>query len=166
MILNPLFYPKAEKYFIDSKFSHSLVIYFEPFLKVRLFSEKYYFISYIDIFQPDALEYKIIDFSHKLYEYYIIRKEIQIFIYIEYWQQIGLKTCMTFLNLFFYSLSTLQKLLPMPQLVYGILCYFLIPSWTSNLTKKTHTFQHPFFLWSFPFFKYNTSYSMSTLFPL
>ena len=28
--------------------------------------------SYIDIFQPDVLKYKIIDFSHKLYEYCIL----------------------------------------------------------------------------------------------
>ena len=70
-ILIPLFFSKAEKYFIDSQFSHSSGIYFEPILKDRLFSEKYHFISYIDIFQPDILKYRIIDFSHKLYEYCI-----------------------------------------------------------------------------------------------
>ena len=58
-----------------------------------------------------------------------------------------------FLNLFFYSLTNLQKLLPMPQLIYGTLCYFLIPSWTSNLTKKTHIYQHPFFSMVLPFAK-------------
>ena len=72
LILIPLRFSKAEKYFIDSQFSHSSGIYFEPISKVRLFSEKYYFISYIDIFQPDVLKYKIIDFSHKLYEYCIL----------------------------------------------------------------------------------------------
>ena len=53
---------------------------------------------------------------------------------------------MKFLNLFFYSLTNLQKLLPMPQLIYGTLCYFLIPSGTSNLTQKTHIYKHPFFM--------------------
>ena len=69
LILITLFHSKAEKHFIDSQFSHSSGIYFEPISKVRVFSEKYHFISYIDIFQPDVLKYKIIDFSHKLYEY-------------------------------------------------------------------------------------------------
>ena len=71
-ILFPFFYSKPETYFIDSQFSHSLGIYFEPISKVRLFPEKYHFISYIDIFQPDVPKYKIIDFSHKLYEYCIL----------------------------------------------------------------------------------------------
>ena len=39
--------------------------------KFVFFSEKYHFISYIDIFQPEALKYKI-GFSHKLYEYCIL----------------------------------------------------------------------------------------------
>ena len=73
---------------------------------------------------------------------------------------------MKFLNLFLSSLTNLQKLLPMPQLIYGTQCYFLIPSWTSYLTKKTHTFQHPLFLWSFPLLKYNNFYSTSTWFSL
>ena len=30
--------------------------------------------------------------------------------------------------------------------------------WSSNLTKKTHAYQHPFFVWSFPLLKYNTFY--------
>ena len=72
LILIPLFYSKAERYYIDSQFSHSSGIYFKLISKVRLFSEKYHFISYIDIFQPDVLKYKIIDFSHKLYEYCIL----------------------------------------------------------------------------------------------
>ena len=46
------------------------------------------------------------------------------------------KTCMKFLNLFFHSLINLQKLLSLPQLIYGTLCYFPISFWTSNLTKK------------------------------
>ena len=66
------FFSKAEKYFIDSQFSHSSRIYFEPISKVRLFSEKYHFISYIDILQPDILKYKITYSSHKLYEYCIL----------------------------------------------------------------------------------------------
>ena len=72
LILIPLFFSEAEKYFIYSQFSHSSGIYFERISKVRLFSEKYHFISYIDIFQPDVLKYNIIDNSHKLYEYYIL----------------------------------------------------------------------------------------------
>ena len=72
LILIPLFFSKSEKYFIDSQFSHSSGIYFEPISKVRLFPEKYHFISYIDIFQPNVLKYKIIDSSHKLYEYCIL----------------------------------------------------------------------------------------------
>ena len=71
LILIALFYSKAQKYFIDSQFSHSSNIYFESISKVRLFL-KNIFISYIDIFQPDALKYRIIDFSHKLYEYCIL----------------------------------------------------------------------------------------------
>ena len=69
LILISLFYSKEEKFFIDSQFSHSSGIYFKPILKARLFSEKYHFISYINVFQPDILKYGIIDFSHKLYEY-------------------------------------------------------------------------------------------------
>ena len=72
LILIPLVFSNAEKYFIDSQFSHSSGIYFELVSKVHLFSEKYHFISYIDIFQPDVLKYKIIDSSHKLYEYCIL----------------------------------------------------------------------------------------------
>ena len=44
LILIPLFYSKAEKYFIDAQFSHSSGIYFEPISKFRHFSEKYHFI--------------------------------------------------------------------------------------------------------------------------
>ena len=72
LILIPFFFSKAEKYFIDSQFSHSLGIYFEPISKFHLYSENYHFISYIDIFQPDVIKYKIIDSSHKLYEYCIL----------------------------------------------------------------------------------------------
>ena len=83
LILIPLLFSKVEKYFIDSQFSHSLGIYFEPISKIRLFSKKYHFISYIDIFQPDVLRYKIIDSSHKLYEYCIL-SNVANNIYISY----------------------------------------------------------------------------------
>ena len=50
----------------------TFMFYFERISKVRLISEKYFFLCDIDTFQPDVLKYGIIDFSHELYEYCIL----------------------------------------------------------------------------------------------
>ena len=59
------FTSKAENLYISSQLYHSSGIYFEPILKIRLFSENYNFISYSDILPQENLQYKMINVSHK-----------------------------------------------------------------------------------------------------
>ena len=49
LMLIMFFTSKAERFYINSQFSHSSGIYFEPLSKIRLFSENDNFISNFDI---------------------------------------------------------------------------------------------------------------------
>ena len=63
------------------------------------------------------------------------------------------------LNLYNESTIFLKKYyLYLDKLVISLIFLKFIKS---NLTKKTHTLQHPFFLCSLPLLKYNTFYSIS-----